>query len=390
MTLPGLAARNLGRNRLRTILTVTGVAVAVLAFILIRTVIAAWEIGVTAAAPDRLVTRHKVTFVMSLPKRYIEDVRSTPGVKEATWATWFGGKNPKAENDFFMAIGVEPESYFGVYDDFGITQEELQAFSTDRQACVVGDVLATKFGWKKGDTVKLVSDIYAGEWEFRIAGIYQAVRKSAQRDIFLFDWDYLNEAGPERTRDQIGWITSRVDPTSGKTAAQVALVLDAKFDEKEVQTLSQDEGTFQQSFLGMMSTILQAMNVVGVVILAIMMLILGNTVAMGVRERVREYGIMRAVGFMPKHVVVLVVGEAAFLGIVGGLLGVLIAIPVIMVLIGPFLEQNMSIFFPIFRMNASTAVIAVAIAVVLGALAGVLPALQASRLNVIEALRQTA
>lgn len=389
MTIPGLAVRNLSRNRLRTVLTVGGVAIAVLAFILIRTVIAAWEVGVTAAAKDRLVTRHKVTFVMSLPKRYIEDVRSTPGVKEATWATWFGGKNPNAEHEFFMAIGVEPESYFGVYDDFGIAKDELEAFKADRQACVVGDVLAKKFNWKKGDTVKLTSDIYAGEWEFRVAGIYTAERKSAQRDIFLFDWDYLNEQGPERARDQIGWITSRVDPAAGKTAAEVALVLDAKFDEKEVQTLSQDEGTFQHSFLGMMSTILKAMNIVGVVILGIMMLILGNTVAMGVRERVREYGIMRAVGFMPNHVVVLVLGEAAALGAVGGLAGLLVAIPVVM-LFGGFLEQNMSIFFPIFRMNASTAVIAVLVAVVLGALAGVLPAWQASRIKVIEALRQTA
>lgn len=387
MTLPGLAARNLGRNRLRTVLTVGGVAIAVLAFILIRTVIAAWEIGSTTAAKDRLVTRHKVTFVMSMPKRYIEDVRNTPGIKQASWATWFGGKNPSAEHEFFMTIGVEPETYLQVYDELGITPEEQKAFESDRQAAVIGEVLANKFNWKKGDTVRLESSIYPGQWEFRIAGIYKALRKSAARDSFLFDWDYLNESLPEGQKDQIGWIGSRVE--EGKSAAEMALALDAKFDEKDVQTLSQDEGTFMRSFLGMMSTILAAMNIVGIVILGIMMLILGNTVAMGVRERVREYGIMRAVGFLPGHVVTLVMAEAATLGLVGGLAGLLIAIPVVAGM-GGFLEQNMAAFFPIFRLNAPTAAIAVLVAVVLGAAAGVLPAMQASRIKVIEALRNVA
>jgi len=387
MTIPGLAARNLKRNRLRTALTVGGVAIAVLAFILIRTVIAAWEIGATSAAKDRLVTRHKVTFVMSMPKRYIEDIRQTPGIKEASWATWFGGKNPKAENEFFMTIGVEPETYLKVYDEFGITPEEQKAFESDRQAAIIGPVLASKFGWKVGDTVRIDSSIYPGEWEFHIVAVYEALRKSAARDSFLFDWDYLNEAVPDRLKDQIGWVGSRVD--DGKGAAEMALVIDSKFDEKDVQTLSQDEGAFMQSFLGMMSTILSAMNIVGVVILGIMMLILGNTVAMGVRERVREYGIMRAVGFMPSHVVTLIVSEAAVLGLVGGLTGLAIAVPVVAGM-GGFLEENMAAFFPIFRLNASTAVIAVVIAIVLGAAAGVIPAWTASRIKVIEALRNVA
>lgn len=388
MTIPGLAARNLGRNRLRTVLTVGGVAIAVLAFILIRTVVAAWEMGATAAAKDRLVTRHKVTFVMSMPKRYIEDVRNTPGIKQASWATWFGGKNPQAEHEFFMVIGVEPETYLQVYDELSITPEEQKAFESDRQAAIIGDVLAAKFGWKVGDTVRLESSIYPGDWQFHIAGIYEATRKSAARDTFIFDWDYLNEnKPPEMEKDQIGWIGSRVE--DGKGAAEMALVLDAKFDEKDVQTLSQDEGAFMRSFLGMMSTILAAMNIVGVVILGIMMLILGNTVAMGVRERVREYGIMRAVGFLPSHIVMLIVAEAATLGLVGGLTGLAVAVPVVGGL-GGFLEMNMAAFFPIFRLQAMTALIALLIAIALGALAGALPAYQASRIKVIEALRNVA
>jgi putative ABC transport system permease protein len=248
-------------------------------------------------------------------------------------------------------------------------------------------VLASKFGWKVGDTIAIESAIYPGDWKFEVVAIYKALRKSAARDSLLFDWDYLNEQVPERQKDQIGWIGSRVE--DGKGAAEMALVLDAKFDEKDVQTLSQDEGAFMHSFLGMMSTILAAMNVVGVVILGIMMLILGNTVAMGVRERVREYGIMRAVGFLPSHVVTLVVAEAATLGLVGGLVGLAIAVPVVAGM-GGFLEENMAAFFPIFRLQAVTALIALGIAIALGALAGALPAYQASRIKVIEALRNVA
>ena len=128
MTIWGLAIRNLLRNKVRTGLTVAGVAVALLAFLLIQTTRGAWEIGETTAEKDRLVSRHKVTFVMSLPKHYIEDVRQIPGVKEASWATWWGGKNPNAEHEFFMTIAVEPETYTEVYDEMSITPEEKKAW----------------------------------------------------------------------------------------------------------------------------------------------------------------------------------------------------------------------------------------------------------------------
>ncbi|MCI0339669.1 MAG: ABC transporter permease [Planctomycetales bacterium] len=388
MSLAGIAASDLmRRNRLRTALTLGGVAFGVLAFILIQTVISAWEIGVTTAAKDRTVTRHKVTFVMSLPKRYVEEIRRTPGVKQATWSTWFGGKNPLQEREFFMAIGVEPESWLDVYDEVGVAPEERSAWIADRQGALVGDVLAKKFGWKKGDTVKLTSNIFPGEWEYRIHAIYQPLRKSADRSMFVFDWDYLNQSVPERQREQVGWITSRVK--TGTDPAALSKALDAKFEENEVQTLSQDEASFQRSFLGMMSAILGAMNVVSLVILGIMALILGNTVAMGVRERLREYAVLRAIGFRSSHVTRLVLGEAAALGAAGGLLGLAIAVPIVGGL-GKFLEENMAAYFSVFRLDPGTAGLALAIAVGLGAAAGLIPARGASRLPVVEALRRVA
>ena len=386
MTLVGVAIRNLRRNPLRTGLTVAGVAVGAFAFLLIQTVIAAWNIGVTTAATDRVVTRHKVTFLMSLPKRYVEQVRQTPGVKQATWNTWFGGKHPQHDREFFMALGVEPETWLDVYDEIGVSPEARTAWAADRQGAIVGDVLASKFGWKTGDTVR--SDIFAGEWEFRIHAIYQPLRKSAGRDWFIFDWDYLNESPAMRDRDQVGWITSRVTPGTGPAA--LAQALDARFDENEVQTLSQDELAFNRGFLGMFSTILAAMGIVSIVILGIMGLILGNTVAMGVRERVREHGVLRALGFRPGHLTALTLAEAAALGAGGAAVGLGLAVPFIALVLGPFVEEHLSMFFQVFRLQGDTVTLTAAACVGMAALAGVVPAWQAARLRVVEALRQVA
>jgi putative ABC transport system permease protein len=384
----GLAARNLFRNKVRTSLTIAGVAVAILAFLLIQTAIAAWNIGVTTAAKDRLVSRHKVTFVLTLPKRYIEEVRQLKGVKDATWANWFGGKNPNAEKEFFQVLAVEPETYNIVYDELGLTPEEKKAWVSDRQGAIIGDVLASKFGWKIGDEVSLISPIYPGDWKFRIHAIYRPLRKSAYRDMFLFDWDYLNDnMNNPAQKDTIGWITARVNP--GVSAAELSKVIDARFDVQDTQTLTQDEGAFNQSFMGMFSTVLNGLNIVSGVILGIMMLILGNTVAMGVRERTREYGVLRAVGFLPGHVRSLVLGESMVLGLLGGLAGILIAVPIIGAM-GAFLEENMSVFFPVFRLGVPISLVAVGIAVVLGILAAAIPARSASRLKVVDALRHTA
>lgn len=387
MSILGLAAKNLLRNKVRTGLTIAGVAIALLAFLLIQTTIGAWEIGVTLAAKDRLVSRHKVTFIMPLPKRYIEDVRQIPGVKEATWATWWGGKNPNAENEFFMTMAVEPETYTQVYDEIGITPEEKAAWVADRQGAIIGDLLASKFGWKVGDEVKLVSTIFPGDdWKFRIHAIYKPLRKSAGRDWFMFDWDYFNEKVPETSRDKIGWIAARVQP--GVSAAALSKTIDATFDVKDTQTITQDEGTFNQSFMGMFSTLLKALNIVSLVILGIMMLILGNTVAMGVRERTREYGVLRAVGFEPRHITTLVLGEAVTLGFLGGLAGLLISFPIIGVM-GSFIEDNMSAFFPVFRLSVPSCVAALLIAIALGFLAAAVPASTVRKLKVVDALRHT-
>ncbi|MBL9022773.1 MAG: ABC transporter permease [Myxococcales bacterium] len=392
MTLVGLAARNLLRNKVRTGLTVLGVAIAVVTFILIRTVVAAWTQAADFAAKDRVVIRHKVTFIQPLPRKYVDIVRQTPGIKDASWANWFGGKDPNHENEFFAAFAVDAKTYFQVVPELIVPSDQLTAFQEDKTGAVVGDVIAQKLGWKIGDKVTLESGIYPNPpdkpWTFTVRAIYTATARNVDRSSFIFQWDYLNDEMPETRKDEVGWIMSRVnDPTR---TADVGVAIDKVFAEQDIQTISQDEATFQQSFLAGFSAILDALDIVSLVILIIMTLVLGNTIAMGVRERTSEFATMRAIGFLPKHVTFFILGEAAFLGAIGGALGLVIAFPFVQGGLGRWLEENMGAFFPFFRIPILIAVLAFVFALALGVLAALIPARGASRIKVTEALRRIA
>jgi putative ABC transport system permease protein len=388
VSLPYLAASNLRRNKLRSVLTVFGVAFAILTFVLLRTVIDAWTAQAQDAAADRVVTRHKVTFVISLPKRYVDEVRAMKGVQKVTWANWFGGKDPNHENDFFATIACDPKTMFDVYDDMYASPEHRKAFIENRQGALVGDKLMKRFGWKVGQNITLQSQIFGGEWEFKIEGTYEALKKAVDPAQIFFHWELFNERLPKRMQDQVGWIVVKVDKNT--SAAELATRIDKAFDSYDTQTLSQDEGTFQKSFMAMFDAILKALDIVSIVILGIMMLILGNTVAMGVRERTSEMGVLRAIGFMPRHLVVLVVGEAATLGLAGGLTGLGLSYPVINLGLGRFIEENLGQFFPFFRVSVETAGLALGLAVALGLCASIPSVIRAYRLHVIEALRKVA
>jgi putative ABC transport system permease protein len=385
-----VAVRNLGRNKLRTLLTIFAVSVAILAFILLRTVLSAWTVAADHAAKDRVGTRHKVSFIMPMPKRYLEEIRQIPGVQRAAGANWFGGKDPKHENEFFASFAVDPKAYLEVYDEIEVPEEQRESWFQNKTGAVVGDSLAKKMGWKIGDRVTLQGTIFPGDWPFEISGIYTASRKSVDRMSFMFHYDYFNDspqAAQGGMQDQVGWVVSRIDDPS--RSAEISKAIDDRFEERDIQTLSMSERAMNMSFIGMISAVLRAVDVVSLVILAIMMLILGNTVAMAVRERTHEYGVLRAIGFLPKHLAVFVFGEAVAVSTAGGLLGVMIAYPFVEQLVGRFLEENMGAFFPFFRIDPVTIIWAIVLAAVLGLLAAAIPARSASRLVVVDALRRT-
>jgi putative ABC transport system permease protein len=299
---------------------------------------------------------------------------------------WFGGKDPKNEKEFFGTMAVDPTSFLEVYDEIELPQDQAEKWREDRQGAVVGDVLAKKLGWKVGDRVTLAGTIYPGDWEFRIVGIYTAKRKSVDRSTFWFRWDYLNDSVPPRMQDQVGWVAARVDDPG--RSAQISQEIDRKFEERDVQTLTMSERALSMSFMGMFSAVLKAMNVISIVILFIMTLILGNTIAMGVRERTHEYGTLRAIGFLPRHLAMFVLGEALTIGALGGAVGLAFAYPFINNVLGRFIEENMGGIFPYFRMAPATAVLAFILALAFAAAASALPAYRVTRLQVTDALRR--
>ena len=392
MTLAGLTVKNIGHNWLRTVLTVLGVAIAILSFVLIRTTIDAWETAAKHGAQDRLSTINRVTFVMPLPKRYFQEFNGErgkiEGVTHATWANWFGGKHATREGEFFANFAVDTDSYFDVYQDMAVPPDQLAAWKEDRQGAIIGEALAKQFDWKVGDDVTLVGTIYPGEWKFHIRGIYVATKKSVDRAQFIFHWDYLNENLPPDRRDMIGWIASTVD--SAGRAAAVSEAIDKEFDDEDVQTRTMSEQAMNKEFLGGASAILGALDIVSLIIMLIMMLVLGNTIAMGVRERTQEYGVLLALGFRPKHIAAFVVGEGVTIGLLGGGLGLLIAYPLIEQGVGRFLEENMGAWFPYFSIPPEVAAMALGFAAVLAAIAAGIPAYRATKLDVIDALRRLA
>lgn len=386
MQLATIAYRNLGRNKLRTALTLLVSVVAIVAFLFFRTVLWSWNAAAEQAATDRIGTRHKVSFIMRLPARYAEEVRQTPGVKQVAHASWFGAKDPAHPNEFFGTIAVEPADFLAVYDEIVVPPEQVEAWKQNRKGALVGDAIAKKLGWKVGDKIHLQGTIYPGDWEFEISGIYTAKRATVDRSTLWFQYKYMNESLPPREQDQVGWIMARID-NPGQSAA-ISRQIDQKFSERDIQTISMSEQALQASFLGMVSAIMKVVEIVSIAMLLIMTLMIGNTIAMGVRERTQEYGVLRAIGFLPRHIVMFIVGESAFLGLLGGVIGLLVGYPFVEKLLGRVLEENAGAFFPFFRVSAGVATAAFVLSLLIGVLAAVLPARGAARLEVVSALRR--
>jgi putative ABC transport system permease protein len=323
---------------------------------------------------------------MQLPKHYIDDLRQVPGVEKATWANWFGAKDPQRRVPFFAGIAVDQESFLDVQGDMIVPPDQIAAWKRTPNGAIIGDLLAKKFEVQVGSRLVITSDIYPGDWEFQISGIYTATSKAVDRGSLIFRWDYLNnDPRSVYSKEHLGWIISRIsDPAR---SAEISRQIDAKFDALDDQTLTTSERAFALSFLGGFVALLSAFGLGSLVILLIMALVLANTIAMNVRERTHEYGVLRAIGFPPGHVFGFILGESLLVALAGGLLGIGLVVGLINHTLGPLFDATPAAPRNFFTPTATMA-IALAAAVGLGLLAGVLPALRASRLKTTDALRR--
>ncbi|KAB2846365.1 MAG: FtsX-like permease family protein [Melioribacteraceae bacterium] len=378
-----LIFKNALRHKLRTLLTILGIAIAVIAFGILRTVVTAWYAGVEASAADRLITRQAVSFIFPLPYTYKEKIAAVPGVETVTFATWFQGVYID-KNQFFPRLAVDPGTIFDVYPEWVLTDEVKEVFKKERNSCIVGADIAKMYNLKVGDAMTLEGDIYPGEWQFILRGIYQPRDKTTDGTGMFFHWDYVNERmkieAPARVGN-VGWYIVKInDPNN---SAQISEQIDALFKNSNAETKTETERAFQQGFLASTSAIITAMNFMSFVIIGIIMLVLGNTMIMSARERTREYAVMKTLGFSAKHLTGLILGESMFISFLGGGLGLFLLFP----LIEGFSQVIPKNFFPIFNLENITVVLAVSSAVLIGIVSAIFPIQKALRTKIVDGFR---
>jgi putative ABC transport system permease protein len=377
-----LVLRNALRHRLRTILTIVGIVVAIAAFGLLRTIIDAWYAGANASSSARLITRSSVSLAFSLPLTYAQKIQQVPGVRAVSWANWFGGVYIN-ERNFFPQFGVDPPTYLAIYSEFLLPPEEQKAFFTDRQGAIVGRKLADQFGWRVGDQIPLRGTIYSGTWTFNLRGIYDGKERSTGETQMFFHWDYLNEIVKQRyprRADQTGvFIVELRDPDS---AAEVSQAIDATFKNSLAETLTETENAFQLGFVSMSEAILLAIQAVSFVVIVIIMAVMANTMAMTARERSAEYATMKALGFGGAFVALLIFAESILIAVVGGLIGVALTFP-----LAEMFRGLTGTLFPIFLISDTTIAIQLGAALLVGVVAAALPAWRAAHIRIVDGLR---
>jgi putative ABC transport system permease protein len=376
-----LITRNALRHKLRTLLTVFGLLIAVLAYGLLHTVVDAWYAGAAAASNARLVTRNAISLVFPLPLSYENRIRGVEGVTMVARSNWFGGVYREPKN-FFAQFAVS-DNYLDLYPEFILPAQQRNDYERDRKGCLIGRQLASQFGFKIGDVIPIKGTIYPGTWEFVVRGILDGRDESTITRQLIFHWEYLNEAvrkTPGRKADQVGvYVLGIANPDE---AAAISRNVDNVFRNSLAETLTETEQAFQLGFVAMSNQIIAAIRLVSYVVIVIIMAVMANAMAMSARERTVEYATLKALGFGPGFLAVLMFGESVTICAVGGGLGILATPPA-----ASLFKQATAGVFPVFHVSRETMLLQAACALVVGITAAIIPALQAARVRIVDGLR---
>jgi putative ABC transport system permease protein len=377
-----LVWRNLMRRKVRTVFTALSILVAFVLFGGLMALRGAFSLGIDIAGADRLVMIHKVSFIQPLPFAYLARITATPGVSGVTHASWFGGIYQDTRN-FFAQMAVDPETWFEMYPEYVLAPEQKKAWLEDRTGCIVGRALADRFGWKIGDRIPIQGTIWrtanGSAWEFTIDGIYEAGKPGTDTTQMFFQYDYLNES---RTigRDFVGWYVVRVAEPSA--AADIATRLDTHFANSANETKTSTEKAFVQAFANQIGDIGTIVTAIVATVLFTILLVAGNTMAQSIRERTNELAVLKTLGFTDRGMLTLVLVESLVLVLVAGGLGLGIAWLIISQ------GDPTNGLLPAFYLPPRDLVTGFALIIALGLVAGALPAVQAGRLRIVDALRR--
>ncbi|HKI85628.1 MAG TPA: FtsX-like permease family protein [Thermoanaerobaculia bacterium] len=378
-----LLLSNLRRRKVRTIFTVLSIVVAFILFGYLGAIREAFSMGVDVTGADRLVTINKISLIQPLPIAYKDKIAAIRGVTQVTFANWFGGiyQDPK---NFFPQIVVEPEAYLRMYPEFLLPKAEKEKWLADRTGAIVGRTTARRFGWKIGDRIPLENPIWRKKdgshtWEFTIDGIYDGKEKATDTTQFIFHYKYFNES---RAFGQgtIGWYIERIDDPS--RAAKIADAIDNEFANSPYETKTSTEKAFAQSFAKQVGDIGAIISAILAAVFFTILLVAGNTMAQAVRERTNELAVLKTLGFGDRKILALVLAESVVIAAVGGGLGLVTAW--LMIQRGDPTHGALPNFF----LPMPDLVIGVALALALGIATGILPAWQARRLPIVDALRR--
>ena len=382
----GLIFKNSVRNRRRSLLTVGSIAVSLCILGLLVAMYQAMFFGqATPAQALRLVTRHRVSMTQPLPIYYRDKIRQLPGVRDLMVWQWFGGtyKDARDPNNMFARFGTDPQHFFNVYNEFQIPEDQKQAFLHERTACVVERSLATKMHFNIGDRITLVGDIFPVTLDLKVVGIYDDSEKMA---ALYFNRDYLREAlGPSSSQqDMVGAFLVQADTPAD--VPRLASAVDDMFSASPFPTRSESEKAFQLSFLAFLGNLkLFIMAICGAVTFTIL-LVCANTISMSVRERIREVGILKTLGFTPGAILGIVLGESAVISVMGGFIGSLLAAA----LCSGIAHSPGSEMMPALHNLAVTppvGLICLGGALLIGLISSFIPAWSASRTSILDALR---
>ena len=331
------------------------------------------------AGVDRLMVINKVSIIQPLPLSYRDQILRIPGVKRVTFDVWFGGIYQEPKN-FFPSFAIDTANQREVYPELEVTDAEWKAFLEDREGAIIGPKNATRFGWKIGDRVPLQAPIYGGTWEFNIRGIYKTARDGDDPQQFWLHYEYLDERLPAGRKGQIGWYTVKLD--SPDDAPRVVKAIDDTFANSPYETKSETLQAMAASWVKQAGNIEFLILAIGGVVFFTLLLVTGNTMALAVRERIGELAVLKAVGYSDRFVLVLILAESVLIALVGGAIGLGCA------KLWTLLGDPTGGMLQSFRLPNLMILIGIVCALVVGIMAGILPATSAMRLRVVDALRR--
>jgi putative ABC transport system permease protein len=378
-----LAFKNALRNPRRSVLTISSIAVSLcLLGVLVAMYHALFYAQETPGQALRLVVRHRVSLAQPLPVAYEAKVRQVPGVQEVSVWNWFGGtyKDNRDPKNFFARLGVEPKPFMKIRTQMQMPEDQRHAFIQDRTGCVVSSDLARKLGFKLGDRITLLGDIYPVNLELKVVGIFDDPDALA---TLFFNYDYLRDALPIGRRNFISVVAVLAD--SPDNVPRIAKHIDSMFKDSAYPTKSESEQQFALSFVSFLGNIKLFLLSICAAVTFTILLVSGNTMAMSVRERIKEVGVLKTLGFNNDTILGIIIGEAVSIALIGGVLGLLLA-ALLTVGVGKaaatFMPQlhNLSI-------EPVTALICLGVAVFIGVISSFIPAWNAARTNILDSLR---